>query len=125
MGVQNDPGFDKMAWCRLSFKKKNSMTITAFVQELAEGRFRAAASQPIVVSAEGSSREEAMTRLTALAQEQLSQGEIVQIDLPAVATVNPWMRFAGIWKDHPEFDEYRANIAEYRRSVDQARSRGA
>lgn len=96
------------------------MTITAFVQKLAEKRFRAATSQPIALVAEGGTREEAMTRLGALAQEQLATGEVVQIQLANDAEANPWVKFAGIWKDHPELDDYRASIDEYRRSVDAA-----
>ena len=95
------------------------MTITALVQQLAAQRFRAATSQPIPLSAEGQSREEAMTRLTDLAREQLAQGDLVQIDL-ADARDNPWVKFAGIWKDHPDFADYQANIADYRRSLDVA-----
>lgn len=32
---------------------------------------------------------------------------------------NPWVRLAGIWKDDPQIDEFRAAVEEYRREVDQ------
>ena len=29
----------------------------------------------------------------------------------------PWLTYAGIWKDHPDFDAVMENIAEYGRTV--------
>ena len=29
-----------------------------------------------------------------------------------------WMKFAGVWKDHPEFDQFQQNVADYRQSLD-------
>ncbi len=91
------------------------MSLTAFVQQIDSGQFRASIAQPISLTAEGASRDEAISRLSKLAQHQLSQGEIVEIRW---AGDNPWLKFAGIWKDHPDFDAYQADIAEYRRMVD-------
>ena len=32
------------------------------------------------------------------------------------------MKFAGVWKDHPEFDQYVRNVTEYRQSLDVSES---
>ncbi len=31
---------------------------------------------------------------------------------------HPWMKFEGVWKDHPEFDQFQQNVADYRQSLD-------
>ena len=28
------------------------------------------------------------------------------MNLPGASATNPWQAFAGIWKDHPEFDAF-------------------
>jgi hypothetical protein len=43
---------------------------------------------------------------------RLSAGEWQQISLPGPPETNPWIDFAGVWKDHPDFDEFVDNIAE-------------
>ena len=67
---------------------------------------------------EGASREEALQRLQELAQSRLAAGELVQVSLPNGDSGHPWMKFAGVWKGHPEFDQFQQNVAEFRRSLD-------
>jgi hypothetical protein len=31
---------------------------------------------------------------------------------------NPWMKFAGIFKDDPQFDEFQQCIQDYRQEID-------
>ncbi|MBC8116624.1 MAG: type II toxin-antitoxin system HicB family antitoxin [Candidatus Saccharimonas sp.] len=82
------------------------------------GRFKATTSQPVAMETEGASREEALQRLQELAKSRLAAGELVQVPLPNGDSSHPWMKFAGVWKDHPEFDQFQQNVAEYRRSLD-------
>lgn len=65
---------------------------------------------------EGTSQDEALERLYELAKKRLASAQLFQMNLPGASTANPWQAFAGIWKDHPEFDAFLENIAEYRRS---------
>jgi hypothetical protein len=94
--------------------------VTVLLERLDERKYRASTSQPILLEAEASSREEAVERLRELAKKRLESGELVEISLPEVREPNPWVEFAGVWKDHPDFDAFRENIAEYRRKVDEA-----
>ncbi|MEK6257226.1 MAG: hypothetical protein AABP62_01285 [Planctomycetota bacterium] len=82
------------------------------------GRFKASTSQPVAMETEGASREEALQRLQELAKSRLAAGELVQVPLPNGDSSHPWMKFAGVWKDHPEFDQFQQNVAEHRRSLD-------
>jgi hypothetical protein len=92
------------------------MKTAVLVEKLGQKKYRASTSQPIALESEGRSREEAVKRLCALARKRLAAGEWQQVSLPGPPQTNPWIAYAGIWKDHPDFDEFLKDIAEYRRA---------
>src|SRR5215471_17729729 len=94
----------------------------AFLQTTGDLRrlFAAATAQPITLSTEGSTCDEALERLRALAQQRLTAGEMVCLDIPEVSVPHPWVPFAGIWKDHPDLDAVLEHIAAARRQLDAA-----
>ena len=96
------------------------MQVTVFIERLDEHIYRAATTQPIALSTEGSTSDEALERLRALAQQRLSAGEMVCLDIPEVPVPHPWVPFAGIWKDHPDLDAVLEHIAAARRQLDAA-----
>jgi glutathione S-transferase len=93
------------------------MKATVFVEKVGKKKFRATTSQPLSLETEGSSQDEALERLYELAKKRLASGQFFQMQLPDISATNPWQTFAGIWKDHPEFDAFLENIAEYRSSA--------
>jgi hypothetical protein len=52
-----------------------------------------------------------------LARKRLANGEWLQVPLPGPPETNPWVAYAGVWKDHPDFDAFLENVAEYRRAA--------
>ena len=98
------------------------MRVTVFVEQLDEQTYRAETAQPIALVTEGRTRDEAIERLRVLAQQRLTAGEMVRLDIPEVAAPHPWIPFAGIWKDHPDLDVVLEHIAEARRQLDAAES---
>jgi hypothetical protein len=66
----------------------------------------------------GSDRTSALAALQQLLAENLSQAEIVSIDVAVPQPENPWLRMAGRFKDDPHFDEMLADIEAYRRERD-------
>lgn len=98
------------------------MTVQAFVEQVGAKRYRVSITQPVALSAEGGSREEAIEHLRQLARERFAAGELLPIDLPAAPQPDPWTEAIGVWKDHPDMAEYEQNIAAYRRQVDDAQS---
>lgn len=92
------------------------MNATVLVEKIGKGKYRASTSYPILLETEGKSKEEALRRLRKQAQDRLAAGELVRIALPG-HEANPWKEFAGIWKDHPDFDEFVNNITAHRRSL--------
>ena len=87
-----------------------------------DGGFKASTSQPVAMETEGASAEEAVERLRALAASRLSSGELVSVSLPIVDSIHPWMKFAGVWKDHPDLDQFIQSVTVYRRSADATES---
>ncbi len=92
------------------------MKATVFVEKVGRKKYRATTSQPVPLETEGASQDEALERLYELANKRLASGQLFQMNLPGASATNPWQAFAGIWKDHPDFDAFLENIAEYRRS---------
>ena len=80
------------------------LQVTVFVERLDEHTYRAETAQPILLTTEGRTRNEAIERLRTLAQQRLTAGEMVCLDIPEVPVPHPWVPFAGIWKDHPDLD---------------------
>jgi hypothetical protein len=107
-------GVVRIVGCVIRPEKENVVKATVLVEKLSAKRYRASTSQPIPLESEGRSRDEAVTRLCALARKRLAAGEWQQVSLPGPPQSNPWIAYAGIWKDHPELDDFVKNIAEYR-----------
>jgi hypothetical protein len=93
------------------------MKTAVLVEKLGKKKYRASTTQPIALESEGRSRDEAVKRLCALARKRLAAGEWKQIWLPGPPQTNPWIAYAGIWKDHPDFDDFLENIEEHRRKT--------
>jgi hypothetical protein len=98
------------------------MEMTVLVERLADDKYRASTGFPVVMESEGRSPNEAVERLREQAVQRLKGSELVQVSIPGVSDSNPWRKYAGIWKDNPDFDGFLDNIAEYRRTVDEAHS---
>jgi hypothetical protein len=64
--------------------------------------------------ATGSDRTSALAALQQLLAKNLSQAEIVSIDIAVPQPENPWLKMAGRFKDDPHFDEMLADIETYR-----------
>ncbi len=94
------------------------MQIPIAVQPTGLGGFRAESAAPFGAVAEGSTREEALSKVTAELNSQIQQGkEVVMVEIP-VKEENPWLAMAGWLKDDPLFDEWRAEVEAYRDQCD-------
>ncbi len=63
-------------------------------------------------------REEALNNLHELVKNRLKNVEIIVQEIEAPKTEHPWMKFAGKYKDDPQFDDMLAAIEAYRRELD-------
>lgn len=63
-------------------------------------------------------REDALLHLHELVNARLQNVEILTQEIVASKSEHPWMKFAGMYKDNPLFDEVVSNIENYRRELD-------
>lgn len=96
------------------------MTYQIFVQEQPHNGYEAMViGLPDCVGA-GETEDEAVAQAKEALTQHLVQGKVVAVDIDDGATKanNPWLRICGSFADDPTWDEFQANIAEYRRELD-------
>src|SRR6516165_5466564 len=82
------------------------MQVPILVEPVTDNGYRATCGPPLALSAEGATRDEAVDRLELLLRDRLSNGvEIVAAEIPARVLENPWVKYAGMFKDDPMFAE--------------------
>ena len=93
------------------------MQIPILIERVAGNGYRANSGQPLDLTAEAPTREEALAKIKEQLEDRLRNGtEIVPLDM--APPKHPWMEFAGMFKDDPLLDEWKEAMAEYRRQVD-------
>lgn len=93
------------------------MQIPVLIEPLADNGYRARSAEPFALSAEGATHEEALANLRRQLTARLQSGTaIVPLEVPAEP--HPLARFAGMFKDDPDFQEVLEIIAENRRKMD-------
>ena len=96
------------------------MQIPILVEPVTNNGYRATCGPPLAVSAEGATRDEAVEKLGLLLQGRLSNGvEIVAAEVPARVVENPWVKYAGMFKDDPMFAEVLEIMKTNRRKDDE------
>jgi hypothetical protein len=94
------------------------MTIQVLVERIADNGFRATSGEPIPLSVEAATRDEALSELKERLEARLQEGaEIVPLELPPPA--HPLAEFIGMYSaDDPVVVEWKKSMAEYRRKID-------
>ncbi len=93
------------------------MQIPILIEPIANNGYRARSPEPLGLSAEGASQEEALANLRQQLTARLQSGAaIVPLEVPTEP--HPLARFAGMFKDDPDFQEVLEIIAENRRKMD-------
>ena|SRR5579859_4612234 len=94
------------------------MQIPVLLERVKGNGYRARGSDPFAVSVRGATREEALNKLRGKIQARLKKGtELVGIEVGESS--NPWVEFAGMFKDDPMIEEWKKAMAEYRKKVDE------
>ena len=88
------------------------MIYRVFLQRMAEDGYEATPFLFPNCVAVGKTRDEALANLKAALDGRLSQGEIVTVE--AGEPEHPWLKWAGMFKDDPTFDEFLDEIEAYR-----------
>ena len=69
------------------------------------------------ISVTGNTEDETLSRVRAALARLQSQGRIVQVEVPD-GNDDPWLRYAGMWKDDPDWDEFLDDMEQFRRDID-------
>jgi predicted RNase H-like HicB family nuclease len=97
--------------------RREKMQIPILIEPVSGNGYRVTTGQPLTLSAEGATREEALRQLHQALQARLSTGaEITCLEVSAAE--HPLAPYAGMFKDNPLFDAWQQAIAEYRHQVD-------
>lgn len=93
------------------------MQIPILVEQVQNNGYRARSGEPLALSADGETADEAITKLQALVAAKLQSGARL-LSMPLPPNDNPWLRGAGMFKDDPLFDEWQQEIADQRKAID-------
>lgn len=69
------------------------------------------------ISVTGNTEEETLARVRIAIAQLHSQSRIVQVEVPDQDD-DPWLRYAGLWKDDPDWEQFQKNIEDFRQTVD-------
>ena len=67
----------------------------------------------------GKTEEETLNNVRQAVTSRLQQSKFVTLDIQDDESNDPWMKFAGMWENDPTFDDFLAEIAAYRRELDE------
>jgi predicted RNase H-like HicB family nuclease len=101
-----------------SSQQSSELTYDVLVQNQEDGRVIATVLGLPDCKATGATKEEALTILHEHLTARLAKAEIVSIKIEPPSSEHPWMKFAGMYKDNPLFDEVQAYIEADRRKLD-------
>ncbi len=99
-------------------RKSSKLTYDVLIEHEEYGGFTATVIGLPDCQATGTTKEEALTSLYERLTERLAKAEIVSIKIEPPKAEHPWMKFAGMYKDNPLFDEVQAYIEADRRKLD-------
>jgi hypothetical protein len=93
------------------------MQIPILIEPVGRNGYRARGGEPLALTAEGGTQEEALAKLKEKLIAALDQGVlIVPFDLPSPA--HPLAEFVGMFKDDPLIKAWKKSMKAYRRKRD-------
>lgn len=93
------------------------MQILILIEPIAGNGYRARGGEPLALTAEGGTQEEALANLKKKLQARLRSGAVVvPLDLPSPP--HPLVEFAGMFKGDPWIEEWKKSMKAYRRKRD-------
>jgi hypothetical protein len=94
-----------------------NMQIPVLVERVANNGFRAKAGEPLPLSAEGATPEEAVRNLRTELDRQIESGK--QFRLLDIGSENPWLAMAGMHDPRdPMIKEWKKEMEAYRQEVE-------
>jgi predicted RNase H-like HicB family nuclease len=94
------------------------MTYYVLVENGKQGNYTATVLGWPDCTAQGATRQEALARIRQALITRLAQVEIVPLEIEHPHPGHPWLKFAGVFKDNPLFDDVLAEIEAHRHELD-------
>ena len=94
------------------------MQIPILIEAVAGNGYRSRGGEPYALSAEGATREEVLAKLQEQLRARLEAGAAI-VPLEVGAEPHPLIKYAGMFENDPLFDEWKAEMAEYRRKIEE------
>jgi len=94
------------------------MQIPILIETVAGNGYRSRGGEPYALSAEGATREEVVAKLKEQLQARIKAGAAI-VSLEVSGEPHPLVKFAGMFEANPLFDEWKAEMATYRREIDE------
>ena len=92
------------------------MAIQVLIERVGKNGYRASSGEPLPLSVEAPTREAALAKLKKKLDKRLEKGaELVSVEVGASPEENPWVKYAGMFKDDPIFDDVVRIMAENRK----------
>jgi hypothetical protein len=93
------------------------MKVSVLLEPINGNGYRATGAEPLAVTVEAATRDEALAKFKEQFQERLRNGaELITLDIGP--SNHPWMEFAGMFKDDPMLEEWKEAMADYRQKVE-------
>lgn len=99
-------------------KKSPQLTYSVIVEREKQGRYKATVWGLADCQAIGDTREAALKSINEVLMARLENAEVVVQEIALPKSENPWVKFAGMYKDNPLFNEMISEMEAYRREVD-------
>jgi hypothetical protein len=94
------------------------MEIPILLERIPGNGYRARSAGPFAVTARGATREEALAKLRDKIEARLDSGtELLALEIGPQP--HPWRKYAGMFKDDPDFKDVLQIMAENRRKMNE------
>jgi predicted RNase H-like HicB family nuclease len=100
-------------------QKPDIPALTILIEQETEGKYQAMVLGWAGCKAEGNSREEVITNISRIVGDRLEKAELISLAIQPPKPEHPWMKFAGMYKDNPLFNEVVAYIEADRNTLDE------
>ncbi|MEG3863009.1 type II toxin-antitoxin system HicB family antitoxin [Microcoleus sp. herbarium12] len=95
-------------------QKPDRPALTVLIEQETAGKYQAVVLGWEECKAEGNSREEVITNINLVVGDRLEKAELISLAIQPPKPEHPWMKFAGMYKDNPLFDEVLEDIQQLR-----------
>lgn len=102
-----------------SINQSNKFSYQVLIEYLPESQVKATVLGWENCQVIGISKEQTLSKLQDLLSHRLQNTEIVSLEVEITKKEHPWLKFAGMFKDDPVFDDVIEDINNYRRELDQ------